>query len=68
MGAPLGDVLGAWQKAVSVLDEEERRTIWLHYGVQVKQRELARIYGMSQPAICRRLKRILEKMKREAER
>ena len=50
MGAPLGDVLGAWQKeteeawkreylekAVSVLDEEERRIIWLHYGVQVNR-------------------------------
>lgn len=56
------------RRAVGVLTPEEQKLVRMYYFDGIPQKELARRYGTRQSMVSKRLKRILAKMRRAAER
>ncbi len=49
---------------LNLLDDHERTLIYQHFFEEIPQTELAKIYGVNQSNISRRIKNIIEKLKK----
>lgn len=58
-------LLQRMEQALTVLSEQDRRLIQLHYYKQMKTEEVARQMGMSQSNVLVRLHRIRERLRKE---
>ncbi len=55
------------ERCVASLDEKEKEILRLYYGEGMKQSDIAERFQLSQPQICRLIRKSLEKMKKIVE-